>query len=274
MRSFTAAPAGSGAQLDGPRRRFLGAPFRGTLAGDRRRGAGCLRKASLRRARFPAGGLLRRRYQYGGGGAFGALGGLPQREMRVLDHALRRCVPILSQHCTDPVSGDARRAVRVQYHSGHWTFGMDFHRPAGVWERAGDPGKGVYHRGTGTGGQEPYHHVPERAAQCGGPGLGGPGPTGGEGDPLRVQPELFGRGYPSTPGQLGKSDAARIQSGGPHRKALGLAPARAVHRLDCHLPSTGRGRPAGCTGPQVYYYKQAVCGLICTRLFAGLKVYL
>ena len=195
-------------------------------------------------------------------------------EPNLTDRAAGFWAPPSAEHWLGTVSGDARRAVRVQYHSGHWTFGMDFHRPAGVWERAGDPGKGVYHRGTGTGGQEPYHHVPERAAQCGGPGLGGPGPTGGEGDPLRVQPELFGRGYPSTPGQLGKSDAARIQSGGPHRKALGLAPARAVHRLDCHLPSTGRGRPAGCTGPQVYYYKQAVCGLICTRLFAGLKVYL
>ena len=87
-----------------------------------------------------------------------------------------------------------------------------------------------------------------------------PPPAGGAGHPLRIQPELSGGGYPHAPGVLGQPDPVRRQPACPHRAAVGVGAAGAVHHPDRAVPSGHWRRSAGRAGPQIWRTQGEIAG--------------
>lgn len=98
------------------------------------------------------------------------------------------------------------------------------------------------------------------AAQRDRAGVVRPPPAGGAGHPLRIQPELSGGGYPHAPGVLGQPDPVRRQPACPHRAAVGVGAAGAVHHPDRAVPSGHWRRSAGRAGPQIWRTQGEIAG--------------
>ena len=76
----------------------------------------------------------------------------------------------------------------------------------------------------------------------------------------RIQPELSGGGYPHAPGVLGQPDPVRRQPACPHRAAVGVGAAGAVHHPDRAVPSGHWRRSAGRAGPQIWRTQGEIAG--------------
>ena len=151
-------------------------------------------------------------------------------------------------------------AVRPQSGAGAGPAGLDGHRPAGVRQYPLGPGEGVRAGSPRPGGADGADSAEQCAAQRDRAGVVRPPPAGGAGHPLRIQPELSGGGYPHAPGVLGQPDPVRRQPACPHRAAVGVGAAGAVHHPDRAVPSGHWRRSAGRAGPQIWRTQGEIAG--------------